>query len=90
MIAPMLPDGAMHRTASLAHVHRVLVPALRLGDIVLTDNLSAHRGAAARNAIRRASVVLRFLLPAAPTSTRSSAKTTSAVHRKTTSDRMMV
>ena len=57
MIAPVLPVGAMHGTASLAHEHQVLVPALKLDDIGLTDNLSAHHGAAARNTIRRASVV---------------------------------
>jgi hypothetical protein len=36
MTAPMLLDGAMHGAAFLAYVEQVLVPTLRLGDIVVT------------------------------------------------------
>ena len=37
--APMLIDGAMNGEAFLAYVRRVLVPALRPGDVVIMDTL---------------------------------------------------
>ena len=46
--APMVLDGAMHGAAFLAYVEKVLVPTLEPGDIVVMDNLSAHRSAAVR------------------------------------------
>ena len=49
--APMVLDGAMHGAAFLAYVDKVLVPTLEPGDIVVMDNLPAHRSAAVREAI---------------------------------------
>ncbi len=66
MTAPMVLDGAMHGAAFLAYVEQVLVPALEPGDIVVMDNLPAHRSAAAREAIQRAGAELRFLPPYSP------------------------
>src|SRR3546814_11016380 len=54
-------DGAMHGRAFLAYVEQVLVPTLRPGDIVVIDNLPAHKPAAVRQAIERAGADLRFL-----------------------------
>src|SRR3546814_9436154 len=54
-------DGAMHGRAFLAYVEQVLVPTLRPGDIVVVDNLPAHKPAAARQAIERTGAELRFL-----------------------------
>ena len=62
----MVLDGAMHGAAFLAYVDQVLVPALEPGDIVVMDNLAAHRSAAVREAIRRAGAELRFLPPYSP------------------------
>jgi transposase len=66
MTAPMLLDGAMHGAAFLAYVEQVLVPTLSPGDIVVMDNLPAHKTAAARQAIEAAGAELRFLPPYSP------------------------
>jgi transposase len=41
-------------------------PTLRPGDIVILDNLPAHKGAAVREAIQAAGATLRFLPPYSP------------------------
>ena len=61
MTAPMVLDGAMHGRAFLAYVEQVLLPTLRPGDIVVMDNLPAHKPTAVRQAIERAGAELRFL-----------------------------
>ena len=66
MTAPMVLDGAMHGAAFLAYVEQVLVPTLKPDDIVVMDNLPAHRSAAVREAIHRAGAELRFLPPYSP------------------------
>ncbi len=66
MTAPMVLDGAMHGTAFLAYVEQVLVPTLSQGDIVVMDNLPAHKPAAVRQAIERTGAELRFLPPYSP------------------------
>jgi len=66
MTAPMTLDGAMDGAAFLAYVEQVLVPSLRPGDIVVMDNLPAHRPAAVREAIEAADAELRFLPPYSP------------------------
>ena len=66
MTAPMVLDGAMHGAAFLAHVEQVLVPTLISGDIVIMDNLPAHKSAAVRHSIQAAGAELRFLPPYSP------------------------
>jgi len=66
MVAPMVLDGAMHGVAFLAYVEQVLVPILMSGDIVIMDNLPAHKPAAIRKAIENAGAELRFLPPYSP------------------------
>lgn len=61
MTAPMVLDGAMHGRAFLAYVEQVLVPTLKPGDIIVMDNLPAHKPTAVRYAIERAGAELRFL-----------------------------
>jgi len=39
----MVLDGAMHGAAFLAYVEQVLTPTLFPGDIVVMDNLPAHK-----------------------------------------------
>jgi len=64
--APMVLDRAMYGVAFLAYVEQVLVPTLTPGDIVIMDNLPAHKPAAVRHAIEAAGAELRFLPPYSP------------------------
>src|SRR4051812_8476244 len=59
--APMLLDGAIDGPAFRAWVEQALAPTLEPGDIVVADNLSSHKIAAARNAIEGRGAVLLFL-----------------------------
>jgi transposase len=66
MTAPMVLDGAMNGAAFCAYVEQVLAPTLKCGDIVIMDNLPAHKAEGARAAIERAGAELRFLPPYSP------------------------
>ena len=66
MTAPMVLDGPMNADAFKAYVEQVLVPTLRPGDIVIMDNLPAHRRPAIRLAIERSGAELRQLPPYSP------------------------
>jgi transposase len=66
MTAPMVLDGPMNRPAFLAYVRQVLVPALSAGDIVIMDNLPAHKGSEVREAIEAAGACLLYLPPYSP------------------------
>lgn len=57
---------AMNGAAFLAYVEQVLVPTLQPGDIVIMDNLPAHKPPAIRQAIERTGAELRFLPPYSP------------------------
>ena len=59
--APMVLEGAMDGAAFLAYVRAFLVPTLQTGDIVVADNLSAHKVAGVREAIEAARAELWFL-----------------------------
>ena len=63
MTAPMILDGAMHGDAFVAYVEQVLVQTLSPGDIVVMDNLPAHKPVAVRRAIEASGAELRFLPP---------------------------
>lgn len=64
--APMVIDGAMNGDAFVAYVERLLAPTLRPGDIVVMDNLPAHKVSGARRAIEAAGARLLFLPPYSP------------------------
>jgi len=66
MTAPMVLDGPMNADAFLAYVEQVLVPTLAPGDVVIMDNLPAHRSAGVRDAIEAAGAELRYLPPYSP------------------------
>jgi len=66
MTAPMVLDGPMTGGWFLAYVEQILVPTLSPGDIVILDNLAAHKSAAARAAIEIAGARLLFLPPYSP------------------------
>src|SRR5215831_1156927 len=64
--APMVLDGPMNGEAFLAYVEQALVPELRQGDIVIMDNLPAHKVHGVRQAIEAAGASLRYLPPYSP------------------------
>ena len=64
--APMLLDGPMHGMAFRAYVEQVLAPELSPGDIVVMDNLPAHKVAGVRQAIEAAGAQLLYLPPYSP------------------------
>jgi transposase len=55
--------GAMNRPRFIRWVRRHLVPYLRLGDVVVMDNLAAHKAPQVRELIEHAGATLRFLPP---------------------------
>jgi transposase len=63
MTAPMLLDGPMTGEWFLAYTEQVLVPTLRPVDVVILDNLAAHKGTAVRLAVQVAGATLLFLPP---------------------------
>jgi transposase len=64
--APMVLDGPMNGEAFLAYVEQALVPELRPRDIVIMDNLPAHKVHGVRRAIEAAGASLRYLPPYSP------------------------
>ncbi len=66
MTAPMVLDGPMNGAAFLAYIEQVLVPTLRPDDIVVMDNLPAHKSEAVRRLVEHAGAELRLLPPYSP------------------------
>ncbi len=64
--APCVFDGPINGERFLAWVEQALLPTLKPGDIVIMDNLSSHKSAAVRQAIRGAGARLFFLPPYSP------------------------
>ncbi len=64
--APWVLDGPINGAAFRTYVEKVLVPALKPGDVVIMDNLSSHKSPAIRVAIRAAGAKLLFLPPYSP------------------------
>jgi transposase len=59
-------DGAINGARFLAYVEQALVPTLRPGDVVVLDNLSAHKVKGVREAIAAAGASLLYLPPYSP------------------------
>ena len=59
--APWLLDGPINGERFLIYVERVLMSALKPGDIVIMDNLGSHKAKAVRKAIRSVGARLLFL-----------------------------
>jgi transposase len=66
MTAPMTLNGAMTGIAFQAYAEQSLAPTLEPGDIVIMDNLPAHKRAGIRNAIEKVGAKLLFLPPYSP------------------------
>ena len=56
----------MDGVSFLAYVEQILVPTLQPGDIVIADNLAAHKVDGVRHAIEAVGATLRFLPPYSP------------------------
>ena len=66
MNAPMVLYGAMDGPAFLAYIEQGIAPTLQPGDIVIMDNLPAHKPDAVRAAIEAVGAELRYLPPYSP------------------------
>ncbi len=66
MTAPMALDGPMNARAFRAYVEQALAPTLKPGDVVVMDNLAAHKNGAIRAAIEAAGASLGYLPPYSP------------------------
>jgi transposase len=66
IVAPLVLDGPMTGTAFRAYVEQFLAPALRPGDVVVLDNLAAHKVDGVRQALAAAGASLLYLPPYSP------------------------
>jgi len=64
--APLVVDGPMNGELFRAYVEQQLVPTLQLGDVVVMDNLAAHKVSGIRAAIERVGARLVYLPPYSP------------------------
>jgi transposase len=61
IIAPLVLDGPMTGEWFRAYVEQMLAPALQPGDVVVLDNLPAHKAGGVETAIRRTGASLLYL-----------------------------
>lgn len=66
LTAPLVVDGAMTGEIFRAYVEQILAPTLAPGDIVVMDNLAAHKVAGVREAIEARGASLLYLPPYSP------------------------
>jgi transposase len=66
LTAPLVVDGAINGELFLGYVRQQLVPTLSPGDIVVMDNLSAHKVAGVRMAIEAVDAKVVYLPPYSP------------------------
>jgi len=66
LTAPGVFEGALDGPSFLAYVEQILVPTLRADDLVILDNLGAHKVAGVRAAIEAAGATLVYLPPYSP------------------------
>ena len=66
IVAPLVLDGPMTGRAFRAYVEQCLAPALASGDVVVLDNLAAHKIDGVRQAIAAAGASVLYLPPYSP------------------------
>jgi transposase len=66
IVAPLIIDGAMTGKMFQAYVEQVLAPELKPGDVVILDNLPAHKVTGIVPILQKAGAALRFLPPYSP------------------------
>jgi transposase len=64
--APMVVDGATNKEVFKVYVEKFLLPTLNKGDIVILDNLSAHKNKDIRQLIESVGAELWYLPPYSP------------------------
>lgn len=64
--APLVVDGPMNADVFLAYVQQHLAPTLSEGDVVIMDNLAAHKRVGVRKAIAARGASLVYLPPYSP------------------------
>ena len=64
--APGVFDGAIAGESFRAYIDQILVPTLQPGDIVIADNLGAHKVAGIQRAIQAAGATLWYVPPYSP------------------------
>jgi DDE superfamily endonuclease len=65
VIAPLVLDGPMTGAAFRAYIEQMLAPALAPGDVVVMDNLAAHKVDGVQQAIAAAGASVLYLPPSA-------------------------
>ena len=66
IVAPYVLDGALTGEVFLAYLEQVLVPTLSPGDVVVMDNLPAHKVAGVEKAVAAAGASILYLPPYSP------------------------
>jgi len=66
LVAPLVLDGAMDGEAFLAYLRQVLAPTLSPGDIVVMDNVPAHKVSGVEEAVTAAGASILHLPPYSP------------------------
>lgn len=66
LVAPWVLDGAMNRDAFDVYIETQLAPTLSPGDVVILDNLSAHKSPRAVQALKARGAWFLFLPPYSP------------------------
>jgi transposase len=66
IVAPCVLDGPMTGEVFRAYAEQMLAPALASGDVVVMDNLAAHKVAGVQEAIRAVGGTLLYLPPYSP------------------------
>lgn len=66
LTAPWVIDGAMNRAIFEAYIETQLAPTLQPGDVVILDNLAAHKSEKAKAALRERGAWFLFLPPYSP------------------------
>jgi transposase len=61
MVAPMVLDGPINGAAFVAYIEQCLAPTLKRDDIVVIDNLPAHKVPGVKEAIEAAGATVRYL-----------------------------
>lgn len=69
VVAPFAFGGATDQPAFETYVEKVLLPTLQPGDVVIWDNLSAHKSVAARAAVESVGATVQPLPPYSPDET---------------------
>jgi transposase len=64
--APMVINGATNKDVFKVYIETFLLPTLNKGDIVILDNLSAHKGKEIQELVESAGLEIWFLPPYSP------------------------